>query len=67
PGDGTVASLLADSAEAGGVDSAPAVRRRTYRVLPRAPRGVSFAAEIAEQHGISYAQIARLLRERQLA
>jgi hypothetical protein len=28
---------------------------------------VSFAAEVAEQHGISYAQLAKLLRERNLA
>jgi DNA mismatch repair protein MutS len=65
PGDGTVASLLADSVDDGSAD-APAARR-TYRILPRAPRGASFAAEIAEQHGISYAQLARLLHERHLA
>jgi hypothetical protein len=43
------------------------VRRRTYRIVPHAPRGVSFAAEIAEQHGISFEQLARLLRDRHLA
>jgi len=65
PGDGTVGSLLADSdcASAEG----PAVRRRTYRIVPHAPRGVSFAAEIAEQHGISFEQLAQLLRDRRLA
>src|SRR5919199_2085244 len=69
PGDGTVASLLADSecADAGASAEGPAVRRRTYRIVPHAPRGVSFAAEIAEQHGISFEQLARLLRERHLA
>ncbi|MBV9546692.1 MAG: hypothetical protein JOY61_20175 [Chloroflexi bacterium] len=65
PGDGTVGSLLADS------DDSPvelaASPRRSYRIVPRAPRGVSFAAEIAEQHGISYPQLAQLLRERHLA
>jgi DNA mismatch repair protein MutS len=69
PGDGTVASLLADSDCVDGVASAgaPAVRRRTYRIVPHAPRGVSFAAEIAEQHGISFEQLAQLLRDRHLA
>jgi hypothetical protein len=69
PGDGTVASLLADSdcADDGASAEGPAVRRRTYRIVPHAPRGVSFAAEIAEQHGISFEQLARLLRERHLA
>ena len=68
PGDGTVASLLADSdcAEDGASAGGPPVRR-TYRIVPHAPRGVSFAAEIAEQHGISFEQLARLLRERHLA
>ena len=69
PGDGTVASLLADSDCVEAVASAgrPAVRRRNYRIVPHAPRGVSFAAEIAEQHGISFEQLARLLRDRHLA
>ena len=69
PGDGTVASLLADSdsADDSGPPGAPASRRRTYRIVPHAPRGVSFAAEIAEQHGISFAQLAQLLRDRNLA
>ena len=64
PGDGTVASLLADSDCVH--DGASAVRRRTYRIVPHPPRGVSFAAEIAEQHGISFEQLAQLLRERDL-
>ena len=57
-GDGTVASLLADSS---------AEERRTYRIVPGPPSGVSFAAEIAEQHGISFAQLAKLLQERGVA
>jgi DNA mismatch repair ATPase MutS len=65
PGDATVGSLLADSeADAGPQGSGP---RRTYRIVARPPHGVSFAAEIAEQHGISYSQLAQLLRERNLA
>jgi DNA mismatch repair ATPase MutS len=67
PGDGTVASLLADSSPADPLAAAPSRLRRTYRILPRPPRGVSFAAEIAEQHGISYPQLAQLLRDRHLA
>jgi DNA mismatch repair ATPase MutS len=64
PGDGTVASLIAEASEDGLAADMGEARRRTYRVLPGPPHGVSFAAEIAEQHGISYAQLARLLRER---
>jgi DNA mismatch repair ATPase MutS len=60
PGDATVGSLLADSSSDG------TGQRRTYRIVARPPQGVSFAAEIAEQHGISYAQLAQLLRERHL-
>lgn len=64
PGDGRVGSLLAelevDDGEGGSA-------RRTYRIVARPPRGVSFATEIAEQHGISYMQLAKLLRDRNLA
>lgn len=58
-GDARVGSLLAeaDGYEAG----AP---RRTFRITPRPPRGVSFAAEIAEQHGISFSKLEQLLRDR---
>jgi hypothetical protein len=70
--DGDASGGSADSDASGGsVDgdasgASAVVRRRTYRILPSQPRGVSFAAEIAEEHGISYPQLARLLRERQL-
>jgi hypothetical protein len=67
PGDGKVGSLLADSAATDGAVGASDSPRRTYRIVARPPQGVSFAAEIAEQHGISYARLARLLRERHLA
>jgi len=67
PGDGTVGSLVADSIEDGVAGEAGAASVRTYRIVASAPRGVSFAAEIAEQHGISYAQLARLLQERSSA
>jgi DNA mismatch repair ATPase MutS len=67
PGDGKVGSLLADSEAGDGAEAAADSPRRTYRIVARPPQGVSFAGEIAEQHGISYAQLARLLRERHLA
>jgi DNA mismatch repair ATPase MutS len=67
PGDGKVGSLLADSQSGESANGASDAPRRTYRIVARPPQGVSFAAEIAEQHGISYAQLARLLRERHLA
>jgi DNA mismatch repair ATPase MutS len=60
PGDGTVGSLVAEADEAG-----PGRGRRTYRVRPGRPRGASFAAEIAEQHGISFDQLARLIGDRE--
>jgi DNA mismatch repair protein MutS len=66
-GDGTVASLLAESVDDHGTSNSVVARRRTFRIVPHAPRGVSFAAEIAEHHGISFDQLARQLRERNLA
>jgi DNA mismatch repair ATPase MutS len=66
-GDARVGSLLAE-AEAEIHDGRDAgAARRTYRVVARAPRGVSFAAEIAEQHGISFSKLEQLLRERNLS
>ncbi len=67
PGDGTVGRLIADSVDDGVSCEAGIVRRRTYRIIASPLHGISFAAEIAEQHGISYAQLARLLHEGQLA
>ena len=58
PGDGTVASLVAVAGEGAGLHA------RTYLIRPGPPAGTSYAAEIAEQHGISFEQLARLLRER---
>jgi DNA mismatch repair ATPase MutS len=59
PGDGTVASLVAVAGAGGSLTS------RTYRIQPGPPSGTSFAAEIAEQHGISFEQLARLLSDRE--
>src|SRR5437660_1147264 len=63
-GDGTVGSLVAGVEDERG----PGERghRRTFRICPGKPRGLSYASEIAEQHGISYPQLARLLRDRGL-
>jgi hypothetical protein len=65
-----VASLLAEASEDDGTDmhgtDGVGISRRTYRILPGAPRGASFASEIAEHHGISFAQLAKLLQERQV-
>jgi DNA mismatch repair protein MutS len=51
-----------------GVEGADAVvatgHRRTYTIRPGPPRGVSYASEIAEQHGISFPQLQALLRKR---
>jgi hypothetical protein len=51
PGNGVVASLRASA---------------SYEIVPGPPSGISFAAEIAEQHGISFTQLERLLRQRHL-
>jgi DNA mismatch repair protein MutS len=56
PGHARVASLVAEAP----TPDAP----RTFRVRPGAPGGWSYASEIAAQHGISYAQLAELLRDR---
>ena len=57
-GDSKVASLVA------AVSSGPGPRTRTYSIQPGPPSGTSYVAEIAEQHGISFEQLSRLLRER---
>lgn len=65
--DGTEGSSAVGSLVAGveGDEMVLAVgHRRTYSIRPGPPRGVSYASEIAEQHGISFAQLQRLLRER---
>jgi len=63
PGPGLVGSLVADAAPDGGDRAA---HRRTFSIHPGPPRGVSYASDIAEQHGISYPQLVRLLRERDI-
>jgi DNA mismatch repair ATPase MutS len=58
PGDSPVASLVALADPGGGPHA------RTFQIQPGPPSGTSFAAEIAEQHGISYEQLAELLQNR---
>jgi hypothetical protein len=38
--------------------------RRTFRIQPGPPQNVSYASEIAEQHGISFPQLQRLFQKR---
>ena len=38
--------------------------RRTFRIQPGPPQNVSYASEIAEQHGISFPQLQRLFEKR---
>ena len=58
-GDSRVQSLISEmEAGADGL-------RRTYRVVPAAPRGQSYAREIARQYGISFEQLGALLADRQ--
>jgi len=38
--------------------------RRTFRIQPGPPQSVSYASEIAEQHGISFPQLQRLFEKR---
>jgi DNA mismatch repair ATPase MutS len=59
-GDGKVGSLVAEVEMAG----AEEMGRRTFRIRAGSPRGASHASAIAEQHGISFPQLAALLRRR---
>ena len=63
-GDGTVGSLVAEVE--GEIRAGGAGHRRTFRIRPSPPLGLSYASEIAEQHGISYSQLTHLLRDRGL-
>jgi hypothetical protein len=59
-GDAPVGSLVAEIA----LDGADGRERRTFRIRPGVPHGASYASTIAEQHGISFAQLAALFRQR---
>jgi hypothetical protein len=62
PGDAPVGSLVAEPGAAPSEDGH--IQVRTFRIRPGAPHGQSFAADIAEQHGISFPQLVDLLRQR---
>ena len=62
PGDAPVCSLVAEPGAAPSEDGK--IQVRTFRIRPGAPHGQSFAADIAEQHGISFPQLVDLLRQR---
>jgi DNA mismatch repair protein MutS len=62
PGDGTVGSLIAEAGDE--EQDSTGGPGRTFRIRPGVPRGKSFASEIAEQRGISFPQLAQLLRQR---
>jgi DNA mismatch repair protein MutS len=62
PGDAPVGSLVAEPGAEPSRDGQ--VQMRTFRIRPGAPHGQSFAADIAEQHGISFPQLVELLRQR---
>jgi len=62
PGDAPVGSLVAEPGAAPSEDGK--IQVRTFRIRPGAPHGQSFAADIAEQHGISFPQLVDLLRQR---
>jgi DNA mismatch repair protein MutS len=61
-GSGTVGSLVAEVDQTG--QEAGNGHKRTFRIRPSPPLGVSYASEIAQQHGISYSQLVELLRHR---
>jgi DNA mismatch repair ATPase MutS len=60
PGCARAGSLTAE------VEGEVGVHRRTFRIRPGPPSGVSYASDIAEQHGISYPQLVELLHRRGL-
>ena len=63
PGASLVGSLVADADDEEDSAIGP-LHRRTYRIHPGIPRGRSYASEIARRYGISFAQLAVLMRER---
>jgi DNA mismatch repair protein MutS len=64
PGDSTVISMVSMvKIEENGEGK---VARRTYKVVPGPPMGMSYAREIAARYGISFEQLMETLRERQV-
>ncbi|MBC7293213.1 MAG: hypothetical protein H5T84_03735, partial [Thermoleophilia bacterium] len=61
-GESVVASLVSLAAPARDGETI----RQTYRIVPGPPRGHSYARDIAARYGISFDQLADLLRRRGL-
>jgi hypothetical protein len=75
PGSGRIVSLISmvedrldseGSAGGGQASDTPSAVRRTFKILPGAPTGYSYAREIAAGHGVSYEKLEELLRKRGL-
>lgn len=58
-GEGGLVSLVASRLQEG-----ENAQQRSYKILPGPPMGHSYAREIASKYGISYEQLAALLRQR---
>jgi len=59
-GDSRVASLVSVMISEG------ETTKRSYKIIPSAPMGKSYAREIAAQYGISYEQLTATLKSRNL-
>lgn len=64
PGTSLVGSLVADAEDDDEDAPSSGHHRRTFRIHPGSPRGRSYASDIARHYGISFPQLAALLRER---
>lgn len=63
PGDSLVASLVAGAAYD---ESSPQEVRRTYKISPASPTGLSYAKDIARRYGISFEQLQQVLQKRKV-
>ncbi len=61
PGDAIVVSLVARSVQEA---SSGVQARRTYKIQPGPPEGLSFARDIATRYGLSFEQLEKALQER---
>ena len=63
PSDSPVVSLVAGTAPD---QTTPESVRRTYKIVPAPPTGMSFAKDIARKYGISFEQLSQVLQERKV-
>lgn len=68
PTEDQIVSMTAgiDENESAGNASEKDAAKRTYKVVPGPPRGMSFAKDIARKHGLSLEQMIETLRQRQI-